>query len=188
MNSKSVDHNIAHKEQVPPVSQIQRDGGMWGDAASTWYSCELGDGGMEGGRGVGEVGEQGGREERRGGEGRLSGLRSASHAGSASSRRCCCRCCWRGHRGIIHASIYSPRDITNSADVATWAREPRRHPPSLWIHNRRHLTVRRGARRGAGRPPASAEGRLLTHENVRHLAETSTAGSPRDLFSHPASG
>lgn len=26
--------------------------------------------------------------------------------------------------------------------------------------NRRHLTVRRGARRGAGRPPASAEGRL----------------------------
>lgn len=55
---------------------------MWGDGASTWCSCALGDGGMEGGRGVGEVGEQGGREERRGEE-RRGGEGRGGSPGSA---------------------------------------------------------------------------------------------------------
>lgn len=87
MNSKSVDHNIAHKEQEPPADPVMKEGwrnvgGMLRPPGTPARS------GREGGEWGREVNKEG-----RGGEGRLSGLRSASHAGSASSRRCCCRCC-----------------------------------------------------------------------------------------------
>lgn len=135
MNIELVVHNIAYKEQEPCVSQISLVTEGWrnvGDAESTWSSCALGEGG------------------------RVSGLRALLriHAGSASSRRCAPDVI---NRGIVHATIvrlFSEGHYTFSR--RRLAREPRRHPPSLWILNRRHLTVRRGAHHGAHWPPASS--------------------------------
>lgn len=113
--------------------------------------------GMEGGRGVGKVGEQGGREEGRGGSpGSAQPLTQEAHPLGAAAAAAADAVTG----GSSTPAFILRGDITNSADVAALTREPHRHPPSLWIRNRRHLTVRREARRGAGRPPAAAEGRL----------------------------
>lgn len=126
MNIEGVVYNIAYKEQEPSVSQTSLMTEGWRiveDAESTWYSCALGEGGREGGS-AGSALSSAARRKRV-----LSALR-----------------CWRDHRGIVHANIvrlFSEGHYKFS--LRRLAREPRRHPPSLWILNRRHLTVRRGA-------------------------------------------
>lgn len=103
------------------------------DAESTGYSCALGGGGdRERVRGEGSPG---------------SALSSASHRKRILSALRCCP----DHRGggggpsTPTPCVYSPRDISDSADVCL-AQEG--HPPSLWTVNRRHLTVRHGTHHG----------------------------------------
>lgn len=158
----AVVHTIVYKEQESSVSQISLMTEGWrnvGDAESTWYSCALGEGGSPG-----------------------------SALGSASRRKRILSAlrCWRDHRGIVHADVvrvFSEGHYKFSR--RRLALGPRRHPPSLWILNRRHLTVRRGAHHGAHCRPASS---VLGLDAQKKKKNRDKHGSSRDLFSNPASG
>lgn len=158
MNIELFVHNIACKEQelsVSPISLISEGWRNVGDAESTWYCCALGEGGKEGGM--------------------VSGLR-AHFSLSHRKRILSARRRWRDRRGFIHATIarllseehykFSRRRL---------AREARRHPPSLLILKRRHLTVRpprrslATSRFGAGLDVQKAQGFLSRKRGLVHL-------------------